>query len=134
MLKLKKCNSPVDSSGQLTFSKRCRTRFFIIRQFPKIFCNIQFSTGFGRKRTEFTDESVKFKLVIEQVYCIFCHVSHNRSVYAQTRKAGLTPPGGADYATARSFRFAQTFGPNIPTPLLRHSLAGTLRALLSDKP
>jgi hypothetical protein len=42
--------------------------------------------------------------------------AHNRSVYASP------PVGGSGYGFARSFRYAQTFGLNIPTANLRHSL------------
>jgi hypothetical protein len=42
---------------------------------------------------------------------------HNRTVYA------APPVGGSAYGFARSFRYTQTFGLNIPTPLLRHSLS-----------
>jgi hypothetical protein len=40
--------------------------------------------------------------------------------------------GGSASATARSLRYAQTFGLNIPTPLLRHSLQALAAYLRYD--
>jgi hypothetical protein len=47
---------------------------------------------------------------------VYGGTAHNRTVYASS------PVGGSGFRSPRSFRCAQTFGLNIPTPLFRHIL------------
>jgi hypothetical protein len=46
----------------------------------------------------------------------------------------MPPVGGSASTTAGSFRFAQTFGLNIPTPLFRHIFPALVFATQSPYP